>query len=232
MCSTFRVQSDPHSPFSLSRAPLPHSQSWRPCFLVTKKVQADTITSTNFTNRVSHQSTPVPRYPAYIEALRQLRFTKRQRFLSGRQSLTGNSQKSLWDLSILLCVVSCPFLDSSKPQAKWEIVAYPLEEASPQSSVGRVCLQCRRPGFDSWVGKIPWEGIWYPLHYSWASVVAQMVRSLPAVWEIWVDAWAGKIPWRRKWQPTPVVSPGKSCGQRNLADYSPWGHKGQTRLSD
>ena len=29
-------------------------------------------------------------------------------------------------------------------------------------------------------------------------------------------------PPRRKWQPTPVFLPGKSHGQRNLADYSPW----------
>ena len=27
----------------------------------------------------------------------------------------------------------------------------------PDSSVGRVCLQCRRPWFDSWVGKIDWR---------------------------------------------------------------------------
>ena len=38
-------------------------------------------------------------------------------------------------------------------------------------------------------------------------------------------SWVGKIPWRRKWQPTPVFLPGKSHGQRNLAGYSPWGHK-------
>ena len=31
-----------------------------------------------------------------------------------------------------------------------------------------------------------------------------------------------KISWRRKWQPTPVLLPGKSHGQRNLVDYSPW----------
>ena len=35
----------------------------------------------------------------------------------------------------------------------------------------------------------------------------------------------GKIPWRRKWRPTPIFSPGKSHGQRNLVDYSPWIHK-------
>ena len=32
----------------------------------------------------------------------------------------------------------------------------------------------------------------------------------------------GKV-WSRKWQPTPVFLPGKSQGQRSLADYSPWG---------
>ena len=25
-----------------------------------------------------------------------------------------------------------------------------------------VCPQCRRPGFDSWVGKIPWKRKWPP----------------------------------------------------------------------
>ena len=32
----------------------------------------------------------------------------------------------------------------------------------PYSSVGRVCLQCRRPGLDPWVGKIPWRRKWQP----------------------------------------------------------------------
>ena len=40
-----------------------------------------------------------------------------------------------------------------------------------------------------------------------------------------LNPWVGKIPWNRKWQPAPVFLPGKSHGQRNLAGYSPWGHK-------
>ena len=40
------------------------------------------------------------------------------------------------------------------------------------------------------------------------------------------DPWVWKIPWRRAWQPTPVFFPGESHGQRSLAGYSPWGHKG------
>ena len=30
------------------------------------------------------------------------------------------------------------------------------------------------------------EGIGYPLQYSWASPVAQMVKNPPAMWETWV----------------------------------------------
>ena len=39
------------------------------------------------------------------------------------------------------------------------------------------------------------------------------------------DTWVGKIPQSKKWQPTPVFLPGKSHGQRNLVDYSPWSRK-------
>ena len=43
--------------------------------------------------------------------------------------------------------------------------------------------------FDSWVGKI-WrrEGIGYPLQYSWASLVAPVVKNPPAMWETWVQS--------------------------------------------
>ena len=59
----------------------------------------------------------------------------------------------------------------------------------------------------------------------WASLVAQLVKSLPAVQETQFDPWVGKIPRRRKWQPTPVSLPGKSHGQRSLVACSPQGHK-------
>ena len=38
-----------------------------------------------------------------------------------------------------------------------------------------------------------------------ASLVAQLVKNLPAMWETWV----GKIPWRRERLPTPVFWPGE-----------------------
>lgn len=39
------------------------------------------------------------------------------------------------------------------------------------------------------------------------------------------DLLVGKLLWRRKQQPTLVFLPRKSCGQRNLAGYSPFGCK-------
>ena len=30
------------------------------------------------------------------------------------------------------------------------------------------------------------EGIGYPLRYSWASLVAQLVKNLPTMWETWI----------------------------------------------
>ena len=39
------------------------------------------------------------------------------------------------------------------------------------------------------------------------------------------NSWVGKSPWRREWRPTPVFLPGEFHGHRNLAGYSPWGHR-------
>ena len=36
-------------------------------------------------------------------------------------------------------------------------------EASLVAQVVRICLQCRRPGFSPWVGKIPWRREWQPI---------------------------------------------------------------------
>ena len=48
--------------------------------------------------------------------------------------------------------------------------------------------------------------VYMSLYWGRVSLVAQMVKNLPATWETWV----GKIPWRRAWQPTLVFLPGES----------------------
>ena len=42
------------------------------------------------------------------------------------------------------------------------------------------------PGSIPGSGRSATEGIGYPLQCSWASLVAQLVKNLPAMWETWV----------------------------------------------
>ena len=42
------------------------------------------------------------------------------------------------------------------------------------------------PGSISGSGRTPGEGIGYPLQYSWASLVVQMIKNQTATWETWV----------------------------------------------
>ena len=72
------------------------------------------------------------------------------------------------------------------------------------------------------LGRSPGDG--YPLQYSSVSLVAQMVKNLPAVWETWVQS-LGWEDLEEGMQPTPVFLPGESHGQRSLVGYSPWGRK-------
>ena len=57
------------------------------------------------------------------------------------------------------------------------------------------------------------KGIGYPLWYSWASLVAQLVKNLPAMWETWVRSLGWEDPLeKREWLPTPVFWPGEFHG--------------------
>ena len=59
------------------------------------------------------------------------------------------------------------------------------------------------------------------------SLVAQLVKNLPAMQETWVRSLGWEDPWRRERLPTPVLWPGEFRGL-----YSHWVTKSQTRLSD
>ena len=60
----------------------------------------------------------------------------------------------------------------------------------------------------------------YPLQYSWASLMAHLVKNLPAMRETWVQSLGWEDPWRRERLPTPVFWSGGFHGL-----YSPWGRK-------
>ena len=58
-----------------------------------------------------------------------------------------------------------------------------------------------------------------------ASLVAQMVKSPPAMQKTWVWSLSWEDPQESEWLPTPVFLPGEFQGQRSLAGYSPWDRK-------
>ena len=112
--------------------------------------------------------------------------------------------------------------------------------------------KCGRPGFNPWVGKIPWRSVW-PSTLVFLPGKFHGQRSLTSYrpwghkeldtteWiththththtPLLLSYWCGSvmniltIPWRRKWQSTSVFLPGKSQVQRGLAGYSSWGWK-------
>ena len=65
-----------------------------------------------------------------------------------------------------------------------------------------------------------------------ASLIAQLVKNLPAMQETWVQflGWGDTL--EKEMATTPVFLPGESHGQRSLAGYSPGGHKSQMQVSD
>ena len=57
----------------------------------------------------------------------------------------------------------------------------------PDRSVGKEsACNAGDPGSIPGSGRTAGEGIGYSLQYSWASLVAQLVKNPPAMWEIWV----------------------------------------------
>ena len=58
-----------------------------------------------------------------------------------------------------------------------------------------------------------------------ASLVAQMVKHLPAMQETWVRSLSQEDPLEKEMQPTPILLPGKFHGWRSLVGYSSWDRK-------
>ena len=97
----------------------------------------------------------------------------------------------------------------------------------PDSSVAEESTRnARDPDLIPESGRSSGEGIGYPLQYSWASLVAQLVKNLSAVQETWVRSLGGEDP----------LEEGMATHSSVLAWRIPWTvhgvAKGRTRLSD
>ena len=64
----------------------------------------------------------------------------------------------------------------------------------PDRPVGKEsACNAGHPGSIPGSGRSTGEGLGFPLQYSWASLVAQLVKNPPAVLETGSDCWVGKI---------------------------------------
>ena len=83
----------------------------------------------------------------------------------------------------------------------------------PGSSAGKESTcNAGDPGSIPGSGRCPGEGIGYPLEYSWASLVAQLVKNLPAMPETWVQS----VGWEEP------LEKGKAINSSILAWRIPW----------
>ena len=83
----------------------------------------------------------------------------------------------------------------------------------PDSSAGKEsACNAGDPGSISGSGSSPGEGIGYPLQYSWASLVAQLVKNPPAMQETWVRSLGWEDP----------LEKGKATHSSILAWRIPW----------
>ena len=83
----------------------------------------------------------------------------------------------------------------------------------PDSSVGKEsACNAGDPSSTPGSGRSPVEGIGYPLQYSWASLMALLVKNLPAMQETWVRA----LGWGD------LLEKGKATHSSMLAWRIPW----------
>ena len=83
----------------------------------------------------------------------------------------------------------------------------------PGRSVGKEsACNAGDPGSIPGSGRSPGEGIGYPLQYSWVSLVVQLVKNTPAMWETWAQSLGWKDP----------LEKGKAAHSSVLAWRIPW----------
>ena len=93
---------------------------------------------------------------------------------------------------INVCIFMCVFMCNNVFKASY------TQNGFPDSSVGKESTcNAGDPGLIPGSGRSPGEGIGYPLQYSWASLVAQLVKNPRAMRETWVRS----LGWEEKGHP-------------------------------
>ena len=113
-----------------------------------------------------------------------------------RDALEKRGSGRGWEERRLLHFLSVPYMliagliarqGGRSHQVEDLLVTYITMRGIPDSSAGKEsACNAGDPGLIPGSGRSTGEGIGYPLQYSWASLVAQLVKKPPAVWETWV----------------------------------------------
>ena len=92
----------------------------------------------------------------------------------------------------------------------------PLRRGFPGSSAGtESACNAGDPSSIPGSGRSAAEGVGYPLEYSWASLVVQLVKNPPSMWETWVLSLVWEDP----------LEKGTATYSDILVWRSPWGRK-------
>ena len=92
----------------------------------------------------------------------------------------------VFDIYIIIFKLSLFFNCLGNPNVLKSLVLIPHTLGFPGSSAGKESsCNAGDPSSIPGLGSSPGEQIGCPLQYSWASLVAQLVKSLPAMWETW-----------------------------------------------
>ena len=131
-----------------------------------------------------------------------------------RLQITPKVYRVPWVAGVCFCQLS---RSSAVSRGYWPVwLGVYLDVINTDSSVGKEsACNAGDPRLIPGSGRPPGEGIGYLLQYSWASLVAQLVKNLLAMRETWIQSPGS---WARL--PTPVFWPGEFHGL-----YSPWGRK-------
>ena len=79
-----------------------------------------------------------------------------------------------------------------------ELVEFIYNMGFPDCSIGKEsACNAGDPGSIPGLGRSPGEGLGYPLQYSWASLVTQLVKNLPAMQETWVRSLSWEDPLKK-----------------------------------
>ena len=101
---------------------------------------------------------------------------------------------------------------SERQSDRWEVDLFRKIHIPWVSLVAQLLKHAQHPCSIAGSGGSPREGIGYPLQYSWASLVTQLVKNLPSVWETWVQSLGWEDP----------LEKGMTTHSRILAWRIPW----------